>query len=167
MFVQMSPIGIVRETLGILLTDCSLRDCITAKAYRYGQEASRFKQNAQYSMSDSTLRTLRDETDWTDALSHSVEEPVVVFKHSSACSVSGRADQEIRALADEVDLPIYKVVVQENRALSDMIEERLGVRHETPQAIILSDRSSAFDTSHFDVTVETLREALESVADFA
>lgn len=163
----MSPIGIVRATLGILLTDCSLQDCITVEAYRYGQEASNFGQNVQYSMSDSTLHTLRDETDWTDALSHSVEEPVVVFKHSSTCSMSGRAEEEIRTLADEVDLPICKVVVQENRALSDTIEERLGVRHETPQAIILSDRSSVFDTSHFDVTVETLREALDSVADFA
>lgn len=116
-------------------------------------------------MADNRLRSLTTETDWTDALSHSAEEPVVVFKHSSACSLSGRADEQIRMLEESIDLPIYKLVVQKNRSLSDKIAESLGIRHETPQAIILDDRAPMFDTSHFDVTVDTLRDALRSIVD--
>lgn len=117
-------------------------------------------------MSDIPFRPLRSETDWTNALSHSTEEPVLVFKHSSACPVSGRASQELQLLGDEVDLPMYKVVVQKNRALSDKIAAALGIRHETPQVIILDDREPAYDTSHFDVTVDTLRDAVGSMAAF-
>lgn len=115
-------------------------------------------------MADAPFQPLQSETDWTNALSHSAEEPVLIFKHSSRCPVSGRANQELQSLADQVDLSIYRVVVQKNRALSDKIAATLDIRHETPQAIILEDRDAAFSTSHFRVTVETLREALGSVS---
>jgi bacillithiol system protein YtxJ len=63
-------------------------------------------------------------------------------------------------LAEDEDVPVYKVVVQENRSVSDTIETDLDVRHETPQVILLHDASPVFDTSHFNVTADTLREEL-------
>lgn len=116
-------------------------------------------------MADTSVRWLTTEADWTDALSRSTDEPVVVFKHSSACSLSARADEQIRTLDESINRPIYKLVVQNNRSLSDKIADSLGIRHETPQAIILEGRTPKFDTSHFDVTVDTLRDALRSIAD--
>lgn len=115
-------------------------------------------------MSDSPFRPLANEAHWADARSHSEDRPVLLFKHSAACPVSGKADQELRRLAEEEPLSIYKLVVQESRTLSDEIAETLGIRHETPQVILLDDREPAFNTSHFDVTAETLREALPSTA---
>lgn len=113
-------------------------------------------------MSDDSFRSLSSEADWADARSRSEEQPVLLFKHSSACPISGKADKEMKQLAEDEDLPIYKLVVQESRALSDEIAETLGVRHETPQAIVLDQKEPVFDTSHFDVSAETLREALRS-----
>jgi bacillithiol system protein YtxJ len=113
-------------------------------------------------MSDAPFRSLASEADWADAQSRSEEQPVLVFKHSSACPVSGSADQEMRQLAEDTDLPVYKLVVQQSRALSDEIADTLGVRHETPQAILLDGQEPVFDTSHFDVTAETLRDALRT-----
>jgi bacillithiol system protein YtxJ len=114
-------------------------------------------------MSTSPFRTLDSETDWSDALSRSADQPVFLFKHSAACPVSGQADQEMQQLAEEENLPVYKLVVQESRALSDEIADALGIRHETPQAILLEDQEPVFDTSHFDVTADTLLEAARSV----
>ncbi len=113
-------------------------------------------------MSDAPFRPLASEADWTKAQSRSKEEPVLLFKHSAACPVSGSADQEMRQLAEDEDLPIYKLVVQESRTLSDEIADALGVRHETPQAIVLDETDPVFNTSHFDVTADTLREAVRS-----
>jgi bacillithiol system protein YtxJ len=91
-----------------------------------------------------------------------MSEPVLIFKHSSACSVSASAEDEMHRLAAKTDVPVYKLVVQRSRALSDEIAESLGVRHETPQALVLVDGEAVFDTSHFDVTVETLQDALRT-----
>lgn len=110
-------------------------------------------------MSDAPFRSLSSETDWSNARSHSEEEPVLLFKHSAACPVSGKANREMQQLAQDEDLSIYKLVVQESRALSDEIADMLEVRHETPQAIVLDEREPVFDASHFDVTAETLRDA--------
>lgn len=111
-------------------------------------------------MSDAPYDTLSSDADWEEVLSHSEETPVLVFKHSSSCPVSGKADGEINQFAEEEDVPVYRVVVQENRSVSDTIESDLDVRHETPQAILLHQGSSVFDTSHFNVTADTLREEL-------
>jgi bacillithiol system protein YtxJ len=111
-------------------------------------------------MSDAPFHPLRSDEDWAEALAQSEEQPVLIFKHSAACPVSASADAEMTELAREVSTPAYKVVVQEHRAVSDAIEDDLAVRHETPQAIVLDDRSPVFDTSHFNVTAETLRKEL-------
>jgi bacillithiol system protein YtxJ len=113
-------------------------------------------------MSDSPFHSLSSEADWADAQAASEERPVLVFKHSSACPVSAKADGELKSLAEDGSLPVYKLVVQESRALSDEIAESLGVRHETPQAIVLDDGAPVFDASHFDVTAEAVREAVRS-----
>jgi bacillithiol system protein YtxJ len=114
-------------------------------------------------MSDAPFHSLSNEADWAEARSRSEEQPVLLFKHSAACSVSGRADEEMRQLAEDEDVPTYKLVVQESRALSDEIANTLGVRHETPQAILLHGREPVFNTSHFDVTAEALRKAVRSL----
>jgi bacillithiol system protein YtxJ len=111
-------------------------------------------------MSDAPFRPLNSDADWQDALAQSERSAVLVFKHSSACPVSGKAHTEMTELAEEEDVPVYTVVVQENRSVSDTIEDDLDVRHETPQAILLHDRTPVFDTSHFNVTADTLREEL-------
>jgi bacillithiol system protein YtxJ len=99
---------------------------------------------------------------WDDAQTASEDAPVLIFKHSNACPVSAQAQDEMTELAEDTDLPIYRVVVQEARSVSDTIEADLDVRHETPQAILLRDRRPVFDTSHFDVTAEAIRDALSA-----
>jgi bacillithiol system protein YtxJ len=63
-------------------------------------------------------------------------------------------------LAEDDELSIHKIVVQDHRSVSDAIEDDLGVRHETPQAIIVHNGASVFDTSHFEVTADALRDQL-------
>ncbi len=111
-------------------------------------------------MSDAPFHELTSDADWDDALAQSEENPVLVFKHSSTCPVSEKAHTQMTELAEEEDVPVYQVVVQENRSVSDRIETDLDVTHETPQAILLHDASPMFDTSHFNVTADTLREEL-------
>jgi bacillithiol system protein YtxJ len=113
-------------------------------------------------MSDAPFHPLDNSSAWAEARTRSMNEPVLIFKHSSACSVSASAEDDMRSLAAETDVPVYKLVVQQSRALSNEIAESLGVRHETPQALVLVGGEAVFDTSHFDVTAETVQDALRT-----
>ena len=49
----------------------------------------------------------------------------------------------------------YKMItVQSHRRVSDRVAERLGIRHETPQAILLRDGQSVWSASHFRITAD-------------
>lgn len=103
------------------------------------------------------LHTLSTDDDLEAALDASQQGDVVLYKHSSTCSISSRAEDEMKALAQNDGPPIYEVVVQTNRPLSNDIEERFGIRHETPQAILVRNGEAIFNASHGDVTAQNVR----------
>jgi bacillithiol system protein YtxJ len=107
------------------------------------------------------FHSLDSESAWTAALEHSDETPVLIYKHSATCPVSTSAQAEVEAVQSDASLPVYRVVVQEHRAVSNTIEDALGIRHETPQVILLHEQTPVFDTSHFDVTAEILYDELQ------
>jgi len=111
-------------------------------------------------MADS-MNALTSTSEWETARNHSKDTPVLIYKHSSACPVSGKAHGEVEDLVEQEDVPVYKVVVQTHRGVSDAIEADLDLRHETPQIILLRDGEVVYDASHFDVTAEAIRTELK------
>ena len=71
--------------------------------------------------------------EFTQLLERSLERPVVIFKHSTTCPISAAAYYEMEEFEGEVVL----VEVQRARELSREIEKQTGVRHESPQVLIL------------------------------
>jgi bacillithiol system protein YtxJ len=99
---------------------------------------------------------------WRDAQEQSATGPVLIYKHSSICPTSARAEKQMRQVAEEHNVPVYRVVVQESRDVSDRIAEDTGVRHESPQLLILQDGDAVFDASHHRVKADRVREQLVS-----
>jgi bacillithiol system protein YtxJ len=87
-------------------------------------------------------------------------EPVLLFKHSNSCPISARAYRQMQ----EVKVPVSIVVVQEGRELSRDIEARTGVRHETPQALVLRNGRAVWAISHFDISAEAVEQAMREHA---
>lgn len=85
------------------------------------------------------------------------EAPVVLFKHSTTCPISAAAYREIENLDGEVNI----VVVQSARGVSNEIAERTGIRHESPQAIVLKDGKPVYQASHYSVSAEQISEKLK------
>jgi bacillithiol system protein YtxJ len=92
--------------------------------------------------------------------------PLVLFKHSYTCGVSAEALDEMRAHIEEQARGIRyaMVTVQMNRDVSNAIAARLGVRHETPQAILVRNGRAVWNASHFRVTASALEKAIEAAA---
>ena len=91
-----------------------------------------------------------------EVFKRSQEKPVVLFKHSTTCPISSAAYQQMEQMPDEVSL----IVVQHARDLSREVEKRTGIRHESPQAIILRDGHAAWHASHWKVTADAVERAV-------
>ena len=101
---------------------------------------------------------LTDAADLQAAIEESRLRPVLLFKHSRNCGVSLEALDELHAHLEQADgTAAYKMVtVQTHRSLSEHTAATLGIRHETPQAILLRDGRPVWSASHFRITADTL-----------
>lgn len=86
------------------------------------------------------------------------EKPVVLFKHSVTCPISSDVYHEV----SNADADVNLIVVQTARPISNAIAERTGIRHESPQAIILKDGKAVYNASHYDVSAEDIEEQVKS-----
>jgi bacillithiol system protein YtxJ len=104
-------------------------------------------------------------------IAESEHRPVLLFKHSYTCGVSMEAlDELVAHLNDRVDISErhsaatqYAIVtVQTHRAVSNAIAQKLGVRHETPQALLVKDGRVVWSASHFRVTAAAVNDAIRN-----
>ena len=97
------------------------------------------------------------------AIQESAERPVLLFKHSRQCGVSCEALDELHShIGRNAGRAVYKMItVQTHRPLSDAAARRLGIRHETPQAILLKGGKPVWNASHFRITADRLDELFD------
>lgn len=82
----------------------------------------------------------------------------LIFKHSSRCSISGM----IRPIfldwleAQGADVHAFEIGVVEYRPASNLVAERLGVQHESPQAILVKNGKAMWNASHLRITADAL-----------
>ena len=109
------------------------------------------------STSDGELRRVKDEQDLQGVL----REPIaVLYKHSPLCGLSAIAAGEVRTFVEEKpETPVYMLDVIRDRHLAREVERQLGIRHESPQVIVLRGGAPVWDGSHRGVTAEALRSA--------
>jgi len=99
--------------------------------------------------------------DLEQLLARSKTDPVLIFKHSTQCSISAQAYEEFTDFVEGFrDLLCGTVLVIENRKLSNMIAERFGVRHESPQALLIKEGRVVWHASHWSITSGSLSDAL-------
>jgi bacillithiol system protein YtxJ len=110
-----------------------------------------------------SLQLLSTLADLDAALARSADRPAVIFKHSPTCGTSAQAHESIAELLEgsPVEADWYVVPVQSSREVSNAIAARFGVRHESPQALIVDAGHLAWHGSHFRVTGAALQAALE------
>ena len=82
--------------------------------------------------------------------------PAIVFKHSNSCGISAGAYEEIAGLAGQVGL----VTVQTARDVSNEIEARTGIDHQTPQVFIIRDGKVIWTASHGRISAASVEAAL-------
>ncbi len=85
----------------------------------------------------------------------------LVFKHSDRCPISLSALDEVEELERRrPDLAIGLVDVIGRRSLSLAAADRFGVRHQSPQVLLLVHGDVAWDASHFSVRASAIERRL-------
>jgi bacillithiol system protein YtxJ len=104
------------------------------------------------------FQRLADTKALDNLLDNSKRRPVVIFKHSNSCPISAAAYREMQQLDNEVVL----VEVQSAREVSRELADITGIRHESPQVIVLRNGKAVWNASHFGVKAREVAKALEA-----
>lgn len=98
-------------------------------------------------------------THLSEILEKSNESPVIIFKYSSECGSSPRLSIEFQKAIDEKIIihPVYIVVIQNHRTLSNKIEELFQIKHESPQIIILSKGKVTYTAHHRNINIKNFK----------
>ena len=86
------------------------------------------------------------------------ERPVVIFKHSASCGISSGV---FNVVDGGMETDVHLVVVQRSREVSNHIAHLTGIRHESPQAIVLRNGRPHWNASHWAITTDALSKAIK------
>ncbi|SEJ07583.1 bacillithiol system protein YtxJ [Cyclobacterium xiamenense] len=84
----------------------------------------------------------------------SKEKPVVIFKHSTRCSISSMAWNRMERswkAEDSERLSPYFLDLIAHRDISNAIAEEFSVAHASPQVIVIRDGKAVYNNSHMGI----------------
>ena len=101
--------------------------------------------------------------DQLDALrAESRNQPVIIFKHSTRCSISQTALNRLERNWKEEEMTSvksYYLDLLSYRDISNQIADLFDVEHQSPQIIVLKDGEAVFNRSHFDIEFSSIKNA--------
>ncbi|MCJ8153372.1 bacillithiol system redox-active protein YtxJ [Chryseobacterium sp. SSA4.19] len=101
---------------------------------------------------------IESEEDLKKAIEKSFQHKIGIFKHSTSCFISKTVlknfEKEINNLDQKPDL--YFLDLLAHRAISNRIAEDLGIRHESPQLLVLENGKVVNDASHQHISADQI-----------
>ena len=86
----------------------------------------------------------------------------IILKHSTACPISAGAYREFSELDTDPPVPLAIVFILDTRSVSNHLTEITGVQHKSPQALFFRNGECYHDLSHYEITVDNMKQALEA-----
>jgi bacillithiol system protein YtxJ len=87
----------------------------------------------------------------------------LIFKHSKVCGTSIFALRNMEKIQPEIaeGVNFYIIDVRSQRKLSNHVEQKTGIRHESPQLIILKGGDPVWSASHSAIYPENVTEHIQ------
>ena len=88
--------------------------------------------------------------------------PIVIFKHSTRCSISSMALNRLERSWDipENSLQPYLLDLITYRNISNTIADIFEVEHQSPQLLLIIDGKATYNTSHMSISLDDLKSHL-------
>ena len=99
---------------------------------------------------------LTTETQLSEIKTTSAEKPVVIFKHSTRCSISAVAKSRLERAHEPENISFYYLDLISFRDLSNKVAADFAVEHESPQVLLIRNGECVYDESHSGIRMEEL-----------
>lgn len=119
-----------------------------------------FGKNNEQVGSKLNWNTLESIDDLDVAEQRSFLKTIVLFKHSTRCSVSRFVLKQFESIYSipEEQMDIYFLDLIAFRAVSNEIASRYNVTHQSPQLIVLKEGKAIYDVSHESIDANVLKQ---------
>jgi len=92
----------------------------------------------------------------------SQQQPIVIFKHSTRCSISMMAKMRLERAPSPENTTFYCLDLLKHRAISNKVAEDYKVYHESPQILIIRNGECIYDESHNGISMEDIAEGISA-----
>lgn len=93
-------------------------------------------------------------------IQESEQHPIVIFKHSTSCPVSGSAKKRLESVPAPENVDFYYLDLWTYRSVSDEVAERMNVTHKSPQVLLIKNGKCVYNESHQKVNMDAIVEQL-------
>ena len=90
----------------------------------------------------------------------------LIYKHSNTCMTCIFTKKRVEELmsSDKKINTFQFIEVRMSRALSNFVSDKSGIKHESPQAILLRDGNVEWHASHSAIEVDAILNALKKIS---
>lgn len=105
---------------------------------------------------------LREESELNSVIESSVNHPVVIFKNSFSCGISAMMLDRFEKAQQPEGIAFYLLDVVKHRPLSRKLAERFKVTHQSPQVLLIQNKSCTYHASHSAISMEKVINAVDA-----
>ncbi|MGE8553283.1 MAG: bacillithiol system redox-active protein YtxJ [Chryseobacterium jejuense] len=114
--------------------------------------------NNETSDQKSFWQNIKSEEDLEKAIESSYQHKIAIFKHSTSCFISKTVLRNFEKEVENSDqqVEVYFLDLLAHRPLSNKIAEDFGIRHESPQLIVIENGKPVNSASHQDISLSQI-----------
>jgi bacillithiol system protein YtxJ len=90
--------------------------------------------------------------------------PILIFKHSTRCSISDVAKARLDREDNLNGVDFYYLDLIKHRDISNALAEKYNVHHESPQILLIHKGECIYDESHIAITMAEIKEQVTSLS---
>lgn len=109
-----------------------------------------------------------DNTDTIEEIKESSAlQPILIFKHSTRCSISSMALNRLERDWKSEDMKRMKAFFLDlikNREVSNAVATAFSIPHQSPQVLIIKDGKCIYDNSHMGISYREISQQLTNFA---
>ena len=103
---------------------------------------------------------LTTEQQLDELIQASQEKPLVIFKHSTRCSISSTALSRLERAWDAEQTPAFYLDLIAYRPISGLIAEKFNVEHQSPQVLVIDKGNCTYSATHWDISMDEIKSFL-------
>jgi bacillithiol system protein YtxJ len=103
---------------------------------------------------------LTDSQQIQEIIELSKQSPVLIFKHSTRCSISSTALNRLERAWNLTDAKAYYLDLIAYRPISNALAEQFNVEHQSPQVLIIKNGQCVHHENHWEIAFDTIQPLL-------